>query len=355
MKRGDLTEKRLLQDIRGLIESARSRVAQTVNSGLVMLYWHIGYRIRKHILGHNRGEYGKQIVSTLSRQLIAEYGKGFSRPSLFNMIHFAEVFARQAIVSPLARQLGWSHFLEIMYIEHPLKRSFYAEMCRIEKWSKRTLRDKIQSMLYERTALSKKPEKLARQELDQLREKDHLSPDLVFRDPYLLDFLSLKDTYSENDLESSILKELEEFLIEFGTDFTFAARQKRMTIGKEDFYLDLLFYHRGMKRLVAIELKLGKFQPEDKGKIELYLRWLDKHERRRGENPPIGLILCAEKDHEQIALLKLNRGEIMVAQYLTELPPQKVIGKKLHEAIRIARKRLDMSRVSTRTPAIKNK
>jgi len=207
----------------------------------------------------------------------------------------------------------------------------------VERWSVRTLRKKIQGMLYERTAISRKPEELARQELVALQDDDRMTPDLVFRDPYLLDFLGLEDIYSERDLEAAILRELERFLLELGTDFSFIARQKRMTIGDRDFYLDLLFYHRSLHRLVAIELKLGSFDAAYKGQMELYLRWLDRYERRPDEEPPIGLILCGEKNREQIELLQLDRGEIRVAEYLVELPPREMLEAKLHEAIRLAK------------------
>ena len=237
-----------------------------------------------------------------------------------------------------------SHFIEIIYIKDPLQRQFYAEMARVERWSVRTLRQKVQGMLYERTAISRKPEELARQELEALQEEDRMTPDLVFRDPYLLDFLGLEDTYSERDLEAAILRELERFLLELGTDFSFIARQKRMTIGERDFYLDLLFYHRSLRRLVAIELKLGSFDPSHKGQMELYLRWLGRYERRPGEEPPIGLILCGEKNREQIELLQLDRGEIRVAEYLVELPPREMLEAKLHEAIRLARGKVETDR-----------
>jgi predicted nuclease of restriction endonuclease-like (RecB) superfamily len=211
------------------------------------------------------------------------------------MIRFAEVFPDEGIVSTASRQLGWSHFQEVIYLDDPLRRAFYVELCRAERWSVRTLRAKVHSMLFERTALSRKPDALVRQELATLRETDQLTPDLIFRDPYVLDFLGLADTYSDKDLERAILRELEQFLLEFGDGFAFVARQKRITIDREDYYIDLLFYHRGLRRLVAVDLKLGRFQAADKGQMELYLRWLDAHERRVGEEAPLGLILCAGK------------------------------------------------------------
>ena len=330
----------LLGDIRSLIENARGQVAQAVNAGLVMLYWGIGDRIHRETLDHKRAEYGQQIVETLSEMLVSDYGAGFSRANLFHMIRFAETFPNREIVYTLCRQLGWSHFRQIIYLPDSLQRDFYAEMCRLERWSVRTLRVKIQGMLYERTGISKKPADLAKQELTKLREEDRLTPDLVFRDPYLLDFLGLKDTYSERDLEAAILHELERFLVELGSDFAFLARQKRITVDQEDYYLDLLFYHRRLHRLVAIDLKLGRFQAADKGQMELYLRWLETHEKQSGENPPIGLILCADKSAEHVELLQLEKSGIRVAQYLTELPPRKVLEHKLHEAIWIAREQL---------------
>ncbi|MDQ3624835.1 MAG: PDDEXK nuclease domain-containing protein, partial [Verrucomicrobiota bacterium] len=290
----------LLGELRTLIAEARQRVARSVDSALVHLYWEIGHRIRTHILKEKRADYGKQIFYTLSRKLTEEFGRGFSQPNLFHMARFAEVFADRQVVQALCGQLGWSHFRQIIYLKEPLQRDFYAEMCRVETWSTRTLAAKIQGMLFERTAISRKPALLAKQELKRLREEDHLTPDLTFRDPYLLDFLGLKDTFSERDLETAILRELQGFLVELGTDFAFIARQKRIVIAEKDHYIDLLFFHRRLRRLVVIDLKLGAFQPADKGQMELYLRWLAKHEQQPHEEAPLGLILCAEKSAEYV-------------------------------------------------------
>ncbi|WP_133512922.1 PDDEXK nuclease domain-containing protein [Candidatus Thiosymbion oneisti] len=328
---------RLLGDIRQMIEEARTAVAVTVNVGLTMLYWRIGRRIGQEILKGARAEYGAEIVSALARQLTTEYGQGFSEKSLRHMIRFVEAFADERIVSALMRQLSWTHFLAIIYLPDPLQREFYAEMCRVERWSTRTLRKKIASMLYERTALSGKPAELAKIELQALREEDRMTPDIVFRDPYLLDFLGLKGVYQEKDLETAILCELEAFIMEMGAGFTFVARQKRMTIDHDDFYLDLLLFHRDLRRLVAVELKLDKFRPDHKGQMELYLRWLDKHERKPSEGAPLGIILCAGKNTEQIELLELGSAGIHVAEYLTTLPPKDVLKGKLHEAIKRSR------------------
>ncbi len=331
---------KLLTDLRLLIAERREGVAQAVNSALVLLYWQVGHRIHADILRQERAAYGEEIVPTLSAQLEAEFGRGFGRRNLFRMLRFAEAFPDRDAVFALSNYLGWSHFVEIIPLDDPLKRDFYAEMCRLERWSVRTLRDKVGGMLFERTALSKKPEELARQELAKLREEDRLTPDLVFRDPYLLDFLGLKDTYSEKDLEAAVLRELEGFILELGSGFAFVARQKRMVIDARDFYLDLLFYHRKLRRLVAIELKLGPFEAAHKGQMELYLRWLEKHETQEGEESPLGLILCADKSEEQIELLQLDQSGIRVAAYMTELLPRPLLQEKLHAAVATARARL---------------
>lgn len=331
----------LLNDLRILIEQARSRAAQQINTELIMLNWHIGSRVRTEILKQTRAGYGEQVVDTIAKQLAVEYGRGYSRPSLFRMVKFAEVFPDFEIVSTLSRQLSWSHLVELIYLKDDLRRQFYAEMCRIEGWSVHTLRDKIRRLLFERTTIAKKPEDIAKQELKLLQERGQLTPDLVFRDPYLLDFLELTDVYDEKDLENAILREMEQFLLELGTHFSFVSRQKRIMVDGEDYYLDLLFYHRKLKRLVAIELKLGPFKAEHKGQMELYLRWLDKYDRCEDEEAPIGLILCAGKSRaEQIELLALNEGDIRVAEFITEELPKAVLARKFHEAIQHARHRL---------------
>lgn len=331
----------LIADVRSMIAQTREGVARTVNAGMTLLYWRIGKRIQTEILQNERAEYGEKIVQSLSAQLTEEFGRGFGRRSLFNMVKFAEVYPDPGIVQSLAAQLSWTHFQRLIPLKDPLQRDFYAEMCRVERWSTRTLAKKIDSMFFERTAISKKPAEVARAELAELRAEDKLSPDLVFRDPYLLDFLGLKDRYLEKDLEDAILRELETFLLELGQGFTFQARQFRIPIDSDDFYLDLLFYHRGLKRLIAVDLKLGDFKAEYKGQMELYLRWLAKHEQQPGEEPPLGLILCAGKKEEQIELLELGQSGIHVAEYLTALPPRELLQQKLHAAIEISRARLE--------------
>jgi predicted nuclease of restriction endonuclease-like (RecB) superfamily len=331
----------LVTDLRQIILSAREQVARAVDSGLALLYWSIGHRIRTEVLDGKRAAYGKEIVSAVGRQLAEEFGDGFSDKNLRHMIRFAEVFPDLTILQSLIAKLSWTHFKSIIYIDDSLKRDFYAEMCRIENWNTRTLRGKIDSMLFERTALSKKPAKLAEMELAKLRTEDRMTPDLVFRDPYVLDFLGLKDTYAERDLETAILREIESFILELGTGFAFIARQKRMTIDNEDHYLDLLFYHRHLRRMVAIELKIGEFKAAYKGQMELYLAWLDRHERVASEEKPIGLILCAGKKEETIELLDMEKDGIRVSSYWTEALPKDLLRKKLHQAVATARANLE--------------
>ena len=325
------SEKQLFNDIKQLIENARISVSKLVSSNVTVLYWHIGRRINTEILNEKRAEYGKQIVATLSRQLVQHYGNNFEEKNLRRMIQFAQIFIDSENVATLWRQLSWSHFKLLFPLKNGLERDFYAQMCYIEGWNVETLRNKINSMLFERTAISKKPEKLAKLELLQLKDENKMSPDLVFRDPYILDFLGLKDLFSEKDLEMAILYELEKFILELGVGFTFVARQKRMIIDGEDYHLDLLFYHRKLKRLVAIDLKIGKFESGYKGQMELYLRWLEKYETENDEEKPIGLILCAEGNNEQIELLQLDKDNIKVAKYITETLPKNLLKQKLQQ------------------------
>jgi predicted nuclease of restriction endonuclease-like (RecB) superfamily len=329
----------LFEDISQLIEAAKSHITRKVNSTLITLYWQIGQRIHKEILREERAKYGEKIIKQLAQQLSISYGRGFNTRSLFRMVRFAKSYPEEKIVVTLSPLLSWSHFIELIALDDSLKRQFYTEMCRLEHWTVRELRKKLDSMIYERTAISRQPELIIEKNLNDLQENNELTQELVFRDPYILDFLQLPTNFSEKNLEDSILDELCQFLQEMGTDFCFIARQKRITIDNEDYYIDLLFFHRGLRRTIAIELKLGKFKANHKGQMELYLRWLDKYERRKNEESPLGLILCSEKQQEHIELLELSKSGIHVAQYLTELPPQKILEEKLHRAIKIAQEK----------------
>ncbi|EHF4995445.1 TPA: DUF1016 family protein [Pseudomonas aeruginosa] len=338
----------LLGDIRALIEAARKRAASAVNSELTMLYWRIGQRIHTQVLEGRRADYGEEVVLTLAAQLVREYGSSFSVKNLRRMVQFAAAYPDERIVVSLIRQLSWTHFIALIPLKDPLQRDYYAQMASAERWSVRTLRERIDSMLYERTVLSKKPGETIAQELATLRDAQRMSPALVMRDPYILDFLGLRDTWQEGDLEAAIIREMESFLLELGAGFSFLARQKRIQIDDEDFHLDLLFYNRKLRRLVAVELKIGEFKAAFKGQMELYLRWLDKHEREPEEASPLGIILCTGKKREQIELLELDKSGIHVAEYLTALPPRALLVERLQRATQRAQLQIEQ-RQSSRT------
>ena len=328
----------LMTDLRQIIDEARIHLASTANYELTMMYWHIGERINRDVLRKERATYGKQIIATVSRQLQTWYGsKGFEERTIRRMVQFAQEFPDWQIVSPLVSKLSWTHFLTIMTLKDPLQREFYLTMAANERWSKRPLQSKIDGMLYERTALSSKPEEVVKQELANVRDNKVVSPDVVFKSPYFLEFTGLKGLYSEKDLEDSLVAHLEQFILELGNGFCFAERQKRMIIDGEDFYLDLLFYHRKLHRLIAIDLKLGRFKAQYKGQMELYLRWLEQNEMEPGEESPLGLLLCTEGSEEQIELLQLDKSGIKVAQYMTELPPRDVLIQQIQKSLEVAK------------------
>ena len=327
----------LYTDVCELIDSARQRTAVFANAELCMTHWLIGKRINEEVLLNKRAEYGKQVVKNLAKKLTEKYGKGWSDRKLIHCIRSAYTFSEDEIVYAARIQLTWTHLRSIMFIDDELKRAFYMEMCRLERWDTRTLSEKIDAQLYELTALSKKPEIVIKKELEQLKTNNMLSPDIIFRNSYFLDMLGLSDVYSEKDLEDSILIQIQSFIKELGMDFAFLERQKRICIDSVDYYIDLLFYHRGLRRLVAIDLKLGKFKPEHEGQMLLYLRYLNKNERKEGEESPIGLILCSEGNTEHIEYLMLEESSVKVAQYYTQLPDKKTLREKLQRAIAIAR------------------
>jgi len=323
----------LYQDIKTIIDTSKQEIATQVNRTMVLSYWEIGRALKIEILKDKRATYGDEVVKKVSEKLSLEYGRGYSKANLSRMINLYNYFENKQIVATLSQQLSWSHFIEIIKVKDELKREFYMVMCAKERWNVRTLRERINSMLFERTAISKKPELTIRKDLELLSSENKMSKELFLKDPYLFDFLNLKDSFSERDLESAILKELESFILEFGSDFAFLSRQKRVQIGENDFVMDLLFYHRKLKRLVLIELKIGEFVPQYKGQVELYLRWLSKYEKQEGEKEPIAIILCASKDAEVVELMDLERDNIHVSEYWLELPPKEILEHKLHRAI----------------------
>ena len=324
----------LLNELSQLIEQSKQQVSVQANSAVTILFWQIGFRINETILQNKRAEYGKQIVPTVSAQLENKYGRNFTEKNVRRMLRFAEQFTDNQIVVTLSRQLSWSHFIELLPIKNPEAKFFYAHQVSSQLMSVRDLRKQIATKTFERAAIAN----------IQTNPSEH-NLQYTFKDPYLLDFLNLGNAYLEKDLEQAILFELEKFILELGKGFTFVERQKRMIIDGEDFNLDLLFYHRKLKRLVAIELKLGKFQAKHKGQMELYLKWLDKYEKQEGENTPIGLILCAESSREQIELLEMHKDGIMVAEYWTDLPPKKQFEEKIHLLLTEARERIERKKL----------
>lgn len=330
------TTNQLIEKITTLVHTTRSNVALFLNAETTLMYWAIGNYINTELKQKKQIEYGKQILVTLSQELTKNLGKGFSYSALTRMLKVAENFTEENIAT-LSQQLSWSHLIELTTIENQLKRSFYLQCAVSHKWNVRFLRDQIDTQLFERTVISKNPETIISEAIEKWSETEEINPDLVFKNTYVLDFLNLPLNYSEKELENALISNLEQFILELGNGFAFLERQKRISIDAVDYHLDLLFYHRKLKRLVAIDLKLGKFKPEHKAQMELYLRWLQKNEMQEGEQKPIGLLLCSEGNTEHIELLMLDEKEIKVAQYLTELPSKEWFADKLHRAIEIAK------------------
>lgn len=339
--KNQLLQNNLLSEVCNIIDATKKQVAVSVNKAMTMMYWQIGKRINHEVLGGERAAYGKQIIAGLAESLSIQYGsKQFSEKNLNRMRLFAERFPDLQIWTSLMSKLSWTHFLQVIPIEDNIQREFYLTMAADQRWSVRTLKAKIDGMLFERTAISRKPELTILNDLKELRNERKISADLAFHDPYFLDFLGLADKFSEKDLESAILANLQQFIIELGNDFAFLARQKRIIVDDEDYYIDLLFYHRRLRCLVVIDLKLGKFKAAYKGQMELYLRWLEKYEMVEGENKPIGLILCTGKNEDHIELMHLHENNIRVADYMTQLPPKEILEEKLKLSIQRAENQL---------------
>jgi len=325
---------RLLLGIEQLIEQTGKNVAMYLNTTISRLYWSIGNHIITEMHYEPHSEYGQQILATLSQRLSEKFGKGYSYSALTRMIKVAEAYPEEMFAT-VSQTLSWSHFIELISIENTTKRLFYQQLSIVENWSVRTLRQKEDSMLFERTAIASKPENEILHTLQSTNNTD-INPNLVFKSTYILDFLGLSGYFSEKDLENAILVQLEKFILELGQGFAFMERQKRISIDSVDYYLDLLFYHRKLNRLVAIDLKLGKFQPQHKGQMELYLKFLQKYEKQPHENSPIGLLLCSEGNSKHIELLMLDEENIKIAQYLTTFPSKQWFIDKLNKSIAIA-------------------
>lgn len=334
----------LYEQLISLIEKSRQKVAVIVNAEVSLLYWHVGKVIYAFVLQGQRGAYGSRIVESIALQLTQKFGSGWSSKHLRHCLRIAETFREEEIVSAVQRQLSWTHLKTIGYENDSLKRKFYLEMAISERWNTRMLADQMDKMLYERTAIAKNPQEQVKEAIENLKSKQQPDPDIIFKNSYILDFLGLKNTYSEKDLEAALVANLQAFIMELGSGFAFLERQKRIPVDTEDYHLDLLFYHRKLKRLVAIDLKLGKFKPKYKAQMELYLRYLQRYEMQEGEEVPIGLLLCSEGNTEHIELLMLEEKHIRVAQYLTELPDKQWFADKLHKSIEIAKMQVQQNK-----------
>ena len=319
----------LYNDIAVLLENGKRKIVQQANNELVLLFWRIGARINKEILGSERAEYGKFIVPTLSQYLQQYHGTAFNERNLRCMMQFAEQFPTHEIVNSLNSQLSWTHIRELLRLESIEAKRFYANEAAKHLLSVRGLRRLIERKAYERKEIANA----------QLTDES-LVPFDSFKDPYLLDTLGLKDNFYEADLENALLVEVEKFMLEFGHGLAFVARQKRITIEKKDYYIDLLFYHRALKRLVVVELKIGDFKPSHKGQMELYLGWLNKHERQDGEEAPIGIILCSQASKTEIEILRPDKSGIAVAEFWTKMPPKEQFEKKINQLLTEAKERI---------------
>ena len=333
---GVVDETALFERVSAIIENRKSRAAAYANSEVTLMFWEVGQYINSAVLDFKRAAYGKKIVSALATQLTTIYGKSFELRNLRRMMQFAEQFSDFGIVSPLATQLSWSHFTELLPLKSDEARLYYAKYAADSGLATKELRRQISRKAFERREIAN----------SQLTKQSSV-PFNVFKDPYLLDLFGLKDNYLEADLEQAILTGIEAFILEFGHGFTFAERQKRMIIGGEDVVLDLLFYNRVLRRLVAVELKLGVFKAAYKGQMELYLNWLDQYERQPGEEPPIGIILCASANREKVEMLKMDRAGIAVAEYWTHLPPKAEFERKIREILTEAQERLERRKLLT--------
>jgi predicted nuclease of restriction endonuclease-like (RecB) superfamily len=332
------------REIVGLIAAARRRAFQAVNTELIDLYWRVGEYISRKL---ESAAWGEGVVEELARYIKRhhpEFGD-FTRASLFRMRQFYDVYRRATKVAPLVRQLPWTHNLLILgRCKLAEEREFYLRLAIQGRWGKRELERQLNGALFERAILN--PPKVS-----PLVRQLHPAAETIFKDTYLLDFLELPKNYSERDLQKGLVANLKKFLIELGPDFCFAGEELRLPVGSQDFYLDLLFYHRGLQCPIAFDLKIKKFEPEHLGKMEFYLEALDRDVRKPNERPSIGVMLCATKDNEVVKYaLSRSMSPALIAEYQTALPARKLLQRKLHEFYQLA-----MPREDDETTARKNK
>lgn len=326
---GQGAERELRARASEVIEEGQAAAARQANLALTLTFWRLGRLVGEEVLGSERDAYGEQIVVSLGRQLVERYGRSYEEKNPRRMIQFAQQFPDEQIVVSLGRQLSWTHFRALLPLKSSEARAFYVQEAMAQGLSVRGLRHLISRKAFERREIANA----------QVVGETGVPRD-VFRDPYLLDFLGLEDTFLERDLEAAIVRDMEAFLLEAGNGFAFVERQKRMIIDDDDYHLDLLFFSRPLRRLVAVELKIGKFKAAYEGQMKLYLKWLDRYERREGEESPIGLILCTETGREQIELLEMHKDGIVVAEYWTALPPKAELQARFQQIYQAAAERV---------------
>ncbi len=327
----------LLEEVGELIGEKRWEAARCVSSAAALAYWKVGAQIREEIGKENPRDHGEEIIRSISGRLSRELGEGFKEKNLQRMVQFHRIFPDEASAASLARHLSWSHFVLLIPLRNEAQRTFYTETCFKEKWSARTLKRQIGGMLYERVTYSLDPADLLERELSALREEEKPSPDLVFRDPHHLDFLGLSAANKDQNLESAVLRELEAFLLGLGVGFTVVARDKWIPLDGLDHYLGRLFYHRSLRRLVAVELTPGEIKAVDKERMARCLEWLETHERMKGEKGPMGMLLYMKESEEGIVLLQLDENGARPVPFTPEFPSEDLLRRKLREAVSAAR------------------
>ena len=312
-------------EVARMIQEARYNAIKSVNAELVKLYWSIGEYISKKV---SSSEWGDAVVDRLADYIQTRHSefKGFTRRGLYRMKQFYETYRRNKIVSPVVTQISWTNHLMILSkTKTDEEKAFYIRLSVKENYSKRELERQIDSGYYERVILSKK-------KVSSLLIQKHSQAAEVFKDAYVLDFLNLPEVHSEKDLQLGIVANLKDFILEFGKDFAFVGQEYRIQVGNHDYFIDLLFFHRGLKCLVMVELKIDDFKPEYLGKLNFYLEALDRDVRKAYESPSVGIILCKSKDSEVVEYaLSRNLSPALIAEYKTKLIPKKVLQKKLHE------------------------
>jgi predicted nuclease of restriction endonuclease-like (RecB) superfamily len=314
-------------DVVRLIQTRHQKVYSQINTSLIELYWDIGKIISSKV---DAQDWGKGVVTQLAKYIESHSSeiKGFSDKNLWRMKQFYETYRENEKLAPLVRELPWTqNFIVFSRCKSDEEREFYLNLCKKEQWSKRELERQIDSLQFERALHGT-------QKLSAMVKKTHPSSPKVFKDAYILEFLGLPEKHTENELQKGLVEHMKKFILELGKDFIFISEEFRLQVGNQDFFIDLLFYHRGLSSLVAFELKIGKFSPEHLGQLNFYLEALDRDVKKNHENPSIGILLCRDKDEEVVEYaLSRNLSPALVAQYHLQLPDKKLIQAKLHDLL----------------------